>query len=196
MCGPRGLKGEPDHLFHNNGDGTFTDVSEKAGVADKNGYYGLASVFVDVNNDGKARPPRRATTQRQTISTSTKATAPSKTPATPPATPSTRTAAKPPPWESPSATTRTTACVDVYNTTFSDDYNPLYRNDGDANFTDISYQLGIAEANVPFLGWGDAFLDYDNDGWKDLIMANGHVYPQVDKMPLGNKLGAAPAAFP
>ena len=52
-CGPRGLKGEPDHLFHNNGDGTFTDVSEKAGVADSNGYYGLTSVFVDVNNDGK-----------------------------------------------------------------------------------------------------------------------------------------------
>ncbi len=53
MCGPRGLKGEPDHLFHNNGDGTFTDVSEKAGVSDKNGYYGLASLFIDVNGDGK-----------------------------------------------------------------------------------------------------------------------------------------------
>jgi hypothetical protein len=53
MCGPRGLKGEPDHLFHNNGDGTFTDVSEKTGVADKSGYYGLTSVFVDVDNDGK-----------------------------------------------------------------------------------------------------------------------------------------------
>jgi hypothetical protein len=53
MCGPRGLKGEPDHLFHNNGDGTFTDVSEKAGVADKHRYYGFTSVFADVNNDGK-----------------------------------------------------------------------------------------------------------------------------------------------
>ncbi len=52
-CGPRGLKGEGDHLFHNNGDGTFTDVSEKAGVADKPGYYGLGAVFVDINNDGK-----------------------------------------------------------------------------------------------------------------------------------------------
>src|ERR1035441_4218887 len=52
-CGPRGLKGEPDHLFHNNGDGTFTDVSEKAGVADKAAYYGLGAVFADVNNDGK-----------------------------------------------------------------------------------------------------------------------------------------------
>ena len=53
MCGPRGLKGEPDHLFHNNGDGTFTDVSKSAGVSDPNTYYGLAAVFADVNNDGK-----------------------------------------------------------------------------------------------------------------------------------------------
>ena len=53
MCGPRGLQGEPDHLFHNNGDGTFTDVSEKAGVADANAYYGLTAVFADMNNDGR-----------------------------------------------------------------------------------------------------------------------------------------------
>src|SRR6201986_3174859 len=53
MCGPRGLEGEPDHLFHNNGDGTFTDVSEKAGVSYKSRYYGFSSTFVDVNNDGK-----------------------------------------------------------------------------------------------------------------------------------------------
>ena len=53
MCGPRGLPGEPDHLFHNNGDGTFTDVSEKAGVSDKHHYYGFTSTFVDVDNDGK-----------------------------------------------------------------------------------------------------------------------------------------------
>jgi hypothetical protein len=68
-CGPRGLKGEPDHLFHNNGDGTFTDVSEKAGVADKPGYYGLSSLFVDINNDGKPDSAGRPTTPRPTIST-------------------------------------------------------------------------------------------------------------------------------
>jgi enediyne biosynthesis protein E4 len=68
MCGPRGLKGEPDHLFHNNGDGTFTDVSEKAGVADKPGYYGLGAVFVDINNDGKV-DLLVATTRRRTICT-------------------------------------------------------------------------------------------------------------------------------
>jgi hypothetical protein len=75
--------------------------------------------------------------------------------------------------------------IDLYNTTFSDDYKPFYRNDGDANFTDDSYRMGIADPTVPFLGWGDAFLDYDNDGWLDLIEANGHVYPEVDKMNWG-----------
>ncbi len=75
--------------------------------------------------------------------------------------------------------------IDLYNTTFSDDYKPLYRNDGDGNFTDISYQAGIAESTIPFLGWGTAFFDYDNDGWLDLLTVNGHVYPEVDKQNWG-----------
>ena len=85
--------------------------------------------------------------------------------------------------------------LDIFNTTFSDDYKPLYRNDGNANFTDISYQMGLGEPTVPFLGWGDAFFDYDNDGWKDLIFVNGHVYPQVDKMPWGTTWAQRPLLF-
>jgi hypothetical protein len=85
--------------------------------------------------------------------------------------------------------------VDVFNTTFSDDYKPLYRNDGAGNLTDSSYQLGIAEISVPFLGWGNAFLDYDNDGWKDLIMADGHVYPQVDQHAWGTSFAERPMLF-
>jgi hypothetical protein len=85
--------------------------------------------------------------------------------------------------------------VDIFNTTFSDDYKPFYRNEGDANFTDISYQVGIAEISVPFLGWGDAFLDYDNDGWKDLLMSDGHVYPQVDQQPWGTSWAQKPMLF-
>ena len=85
--------------------------------------------------------------------------------------------------------------MDIFNTTFSDDYKPLYRNEGDANMTDISYQLGIAETTVPFLGWGDAFVDYDNDGWKDLIMSDGHVYPQVDQHPWGTSWAQRPLLF-
>jgi hypothetical protein len=191
MCGPRGLKGEPDHLFHNNGDGTFTDVSEKAGVADKNTYYGLSSAFVDVNNDGKVdllvaddSTPNYLYLNKGdgTFEDASYASG-----------------------YALNENGRETASmgiavgdylnnglVDIYNTTFSDDYNPMYRNDGNANFTDISYQLSIAEPTVPFLGWGDAFLDFDNDGWKDLIMANGHVYPLVDKMPWGTSYAQRP----
>ena len=194
MCGPRGLKGEPDHLFHNNGDGTFTDVSEKAGVADKNAYYGFASVFIDVNNDGKpdllvandstpnylyinkgdgtfedasyASGYALNENGRETASMGIAV-----------------------------GDYRNNGLLDIYNTTFSDDYNPLYRNDGDANFTDISYQLGIAEPTIPFLGWGTAFLDFDNDGWKDLVIANGHVYPQVDHTAWGTTWAQRPLLF-
>ena len=194
MCGPRGLRGEPDHLFHNNGDGTFTDVSEKAGVSDKNGYYGMSSVFIDLNNDGK---PDLLVTNDSTpnylyinkgdgtfdddsyasgyaLNENGRETA------------------------SMGVATgdyRNNGLIDVYNTVFSDDYNPLYRNDGDANFTDISYQIGIAEPTVPFLGWGTAFLDYDNDGWKDIIVANGHVYPAVDQVPWGTSWAQRPLLF-
>jgi hypothetical protein len=183
-CGPRGLKGEPDHLFHSN----------KAGVADSNGYYGLTSVFVDVNNDGKpdllvgndSTPNylylNKGDGSFEDISyasgfalnengreTATMGIA--------------------------VGDYQNNGMVDLFNTTFSDDYDPLYRNDDDANFTDISYQLGIAEITVPFLGWGTAFFDYDNDGWKDLIAANGHVYPIVDKEPWGTTYAQRPLLF-
>jgi len=85
--------------------------------------------------------------------------------------------------------------LDIFNTTFSDDYKPMYRNEGDANFTDISYQLNIAETTVPYLGWGTSFLDYDNDGWKDLLEVNGHVYPQVDQHPWGTSWAEKPLLF-
>jgi hypothetical protein len=83
----------------------------------------------------------------------------------------------------------------IFNTTFSDDYKPFYRNEGDANLTDISYQIGLGEISVPFLSWGDAFLDYDNDGWRDLLMSDGHVYPQADKYAWGTSWAERPMLF-
>jgi hypothetical protein len=195
MCGPHGLKGEPDHLFHNNGNGTFTDVSAAAGVADaKSNYYGLASLFIDVNNDGKVdllvaddSTPNYLYLNKGNGS-----------------------------FEDASFASgyalneggRETASmgiaagdlshngkVDLFNTTFSDDYKPLYRNDGDANFTDISYEMGIAEPTIPFLGWGTAFFDYDNDGWLDLLESNGHIYPEVDRLPWGTSWQQRPLLF-
>lgn len=180
MCGPHGLKGESDKLYHNNGNGTFTEVSEKAGVNDKRGYYGLASLFIDVNGDGKPdllvandSTPNYLYLNKGdgTFEDASYASG-----------------------YALNESGRETASmgiaagdylhngrIDLFNTTFSDDYKPLYHNDGDGNFTDVSFQAGIAEPTVPFLGWGTAFFDYDNDGWLDLFTANGHVYPQVDR---------------
>ena len=193
-CGPRGLPGEPDHLFHNNGDGTFTDVSEHAGVGDKPGYYGLASVFVDVNNDGlpdllvaddstpnylylnkgdgtfeDASYASGYALNKEGRETASMGIA--------------------------LGDQRNTGLLDIFNTTFSDDYKPLYRNDGDANFTDISYDTHIAEMTIPFLGWGTGFFDYDNDGWQDLFFVNGHVYSNADRNPWGTSWAERPLLF-
>ena len=194
MCGPRGLIGEPDHLFHNNGDGTFTDVSQKAGVADKNSYYGLTAVFVDLNNDGKLdlvvaddSTPNYLYTNKGdgTFQDDSYASGYALN-------------------ENGKETASmgiaigdylNNGLLDLYNTVFSDDYNPLYRNEGEATFTDVSYPSGIAETTIPFLGWGDGFLDYDNDGWLDLFAANGHVYPAVDQSDWGTTFAQRPLLF-
>lgn len=183
-CGPRGLPGESDHLFHNKGDGTFEDVSAKAGVADKPGYYGLASAFVDVNNDGKPDLlVANDSTPNYLYLNKGDGTFEDVSYAS-------GYALNKDGRETASmgigiGDYRNNGLVDIFNTTFSDDYKPLYRNDGDANFTDVSYEMHIAEGTIPFLGWGTAFLDYDNDGWKDLAFVNGHVYRDADKHPWG-----------
>ncbi len=193
-CGPRGLKGEPDHLFHNNGDGTFTDVSEKAGVADKAGYYGLGAVFVDINNDGKPdllvgddSTPNYLYINKGdgTFEDDSYASG---------------FAVNGVGQETASmgiavGDYKNNGMVDVFDTTFSDNYKPLYNNEGDANMTDVSYDMGLGEITVPFLSWGDAFIDYDNDGWKDLLMSDGHVYPEADKYAWGTSWKQRPMLF-
>ena len=191
MCGPRGLKGEGDHLFKNNGDGTFTDVSVATGTGDKSAYYGLASLFIDVNNDGKVdllvaddSTPNylylndgKGGFEDASFASGYALNEGGRETAT---------------MGIAAGDISHNGRIDLYNTTFSDDYKPLYRNDGDANFTDISYQMGIAEPTVPFLGWGTAFFDYDNDGWLDLMEANGHVYPAVDQQNWGTSWAERP----
>jgi hypothetical protein len=180
MCGPRGLPGEPDHLFHNNGDGTFTDVSEKAGVSDKRHYYGFSSTFVDVNNDGKVDliVANDSTPNYLYINKGD----------------GTFQDASFYSGFALNQEARETASmglavgdylnngrVDLYTTTFSDDYKTLFRNEGGGNFSEITEQMGIAQITYPFLSWGTEFIDYDNDGWKDIMSVSGHVYPVVDK---------------
>ena len=194
MCGPRGLPGENDHLFHNNGDGTFTDVSVKAGVSDPRGYYGLASVFVDVDDDGWLdllvandsvpkylyRNKHDGTFEDVSYLSGFALNDEGREQAA---------------MGIAVGDYNRDGKVDFHITNFSDDYNTLYRNEGDASFNDVSYAAGIANATIPFLGWGTGFLDYDNDGLLDIFVANGHVYPGVDQQDWGTTWAQRPLLF-
>ncbi len=180
MCGPRGLPGEHDHLFHNNGDGTFTDVSKKLGVDDPNGYYALGALFADVNNDGKPDllVANDSTPNYLYMNKGDGTFEDDSYMSGYALNESGREVAN---MGIAAGDYRNNGCLDIVNTVFADDYNVLFQNDCKGNFTDVSYQAGIAVSSIPFVGFGDGFLDYDNDGWKDLLIINGHVYPQVDK---------------
>ena len=191
MCGPRGLAGEVDHLFHNNGDGTFTDVSAKAGVADSRGYYGFSSVFVDIDNDGWVdlavandsvpkylyRNKHNGTFEDISYLSGFALNDDGREQAS---------------MGIAVGDYNRDGRIDFFITNFSDDYDTLYRNEGEASFTDVSFHAGIADLTIPFLGWGAGFLDYDNDGLLDIFVANGHVYPQVDKMDWGTTFAQRP----
>ena len=194
MCGPLGLVGEHDHLFHNNGNGTFTEVSGKAGVSDPRGYYGLASVFVDIDDDGwldlavaNDSVPRYlyrnlhdgkfedvsyvsgfALTDNGLAQASMGIAV---------------------------GDYNRDGKLDFYVTVFSDDFNTLYRNDGNVSFSELGFQAGVSNVTIPFLGWGTGFLDFDNDGLLDLFVANGHVYPMVDKRDWGTTWAQRPLLF-
>jgi len=191
MCGPRGLPGEGDHLFHNNGDGTFSDVSVKAGVADAKGYYGFSSVFVDVDDDGWVdlavandsvpkylyRNKHDGTFEDISYLSGFALNDDGREQAA---------------MGIAVGDYNRDGKVDLYITNFSDDYNTLYRNEGGAAFADVSFRAGIATLTIPFLGWGTGFLDYDNDGLLDIFVANGHVYPGVDLQDWGTTWAQRP----
>lgn len=186
QCGPRGLKGSPDNLYHNNGNGTFTDVSKKAGVDDPQGFFGLTAVWTDLNGDGRpdlfvandgepnflyrndgnghftdvAQQAGVAVNQDGNEQANMGVAL---------------------------GDYQHTGRFSIAVTHFSDEYMALYRNDGDLNFTDVSYASGIAQSTTHYVGWGDVFFDLDNDGWPDFFMVNGHVYPQVDQAKDGTK---------
>ena len=195
MCGPKNIQGEPDHLFHNNGDGTFTDVSVKAGVADAtNRYYGLTPVFVDVNGDGKVDLlvandstlsylylNRGDGTFQDASFTSGFALNE----------------------DGHEVAAMGVAVGDYLNnglldfaiTDFSDEAKLLYRNEGGGSLTEVAMRAGVGKKSIPFLGWGVGFLDYDNDGWLDLMMINGHIYPIADQEDWGTSYKERPQLF-
>src|SRR6476646_2602748 len=194
MCGPRGLPGESDHLFHNNGDGTFTDVSVKAGVSDPNRYYGLASAFVDVDDDGWVdllvandstpnylyRNKHNGTFEDESYASGFALSEDGREQAS---------------MGIAIGDYQRKGRIDLFTTTFSDDYKTLYKNDGGGNFADVTYPAGLADATVPFLAWGTGFLDFDNDGLLDIFVVNGHVYPEVDLQDWGTTWAERPQLF-
>jgi hypothetical protein len=182
QCGPRGLKGSPDILYHNNGDGTFTDVSKSAGVGEPRESFGLTAVWSDLDedghlglflaNDGEANYLyRNDGTGRFTDM------------AFPAGVAANEDGAEQANMGVALGDYLHTGRFSLFITHFSDEYAALYRNDGGMNFTDVSYASGIAPSTAPYVGWGDGFFDFDNDGWTDLFVVNGHVYPQVDTAP-------------
>ncbi len=192
-CGPRGLKGSRDRLYHNNGDGTFTDVTEKLGI-DAQSYYGLGVLWLDYDKDGcldlyvanDSSPSLLYHNNCKGGFTEVGAEA--------------GVAYSSDGHEQAgmgvdSADYDRDGWPDIVKTNFSDDDNNLYHNDGNGEFTDLAGAAGIGAISNPYLGFGAKFLDYDNDGWPDLFIANGHVDPQVEGQSFGVGYAERPFLF-
>ena len=182
QCGPRGLPGLPDNLYRNNGDGTFTDVSAKAGVAGSGHRHGLTAVWSDFNNDGKLdlfvandggenylyQNDGNGKFEDVGLLAGVAANE-----------------------DGVEQANMGVALGDYLHTGrmsiavshFDVEYTSLYRNDGGMVFTDMSIGSGIARGTQGYVGWGDGFVDFANSGWADFFQANGHVYPQIDHAP-------------
>jgi len=184
QCGPRGLKGAGDLLFHNNRNGTFTDVSKAAGVDDPHGYYGLTAVWSDFNEDGRldlfvandSTPNFLYRNDGNGHFTEIGFLA--------------GTAVNQDGSEQAGMGVALgdylhTGRFSIFVTHFAEEYAALFRNDGGMSFTDVSFAAGVAAPTIPYVGWGTAFFDFDNDGWPDLFLVNGHVYPQIDTLEVG-----------
>jgi hypothetical protein len=189
-CGPRGLKGSRDRLYHNNGDGTFTDVTEKLGI-DPDSYYGLGVLWLDYDKDGcldlyiadDSSPSLLYHNNCKGGFTEVGAEV---------GVAYSSDGREQAGMGADSADYDRDGWPDIVKTNFSDDSNNLYHNDHNGEFTDLAGQAGIGAISIPYLGFGVKFLDFDNDGWPDLFIVNGHVDPQVE----GQSFGVGYAEWP
>src|SRR5580658_436598 len=179
QCGPWGMEGETDLLYHNRGDGTFEEVSKKAGVDDPEKYYGLGVIWGDYDNDGwpdlfvadDATPNHLYHNNHDGtftddamvggIAMNSEGQALGSMGVT---------------WGDYDHSGR----LSMFITEFADQPNTLYHNLGPHGFEDVAMQSRLGQASLPLVGWGTTFFDMDNDGWLDLFVANGHTYPQMD----------------
>ncbi|MDT5121377.1 MAG: enediyne biosynthesis protein [Acidobacteriota bacterium] len=194
MCGPRGLKGEGDTLYHQKPGGTFEDVSVKAGVNDPQGYYGFSSAFVHADDDDLLDliVVNDSTPKLLYIN---KGNGTFEEVGYPSGVALNENGREQAGMGLAVGDYDNDGRVDFYITNFSDDSNILLHNDGGGNWTDVTFQAGHGETTIPFLGWGTSFIDFDNDGWKDILISNGHVYPAVDKYQWGTSFAQQPLLF-
>jgi enediyne biosynthesis protein E4 len=184
MCGPRGLPGAKNILYHNKGDGTFEDVTTKSHIDRTDGHYGLGVTTLDFDDDGwpdiyvacDSTPSILYRNNHDGTFTDVAVSA---------------GAAFNEDGREQAGMGITVGDYDgdgrpdIFKTNFSDDTSTLYRNNGDGTFDDATFRAGLG-LHTQYLGWGTIFFDFDNDSWPDLILVNGHVYPEVDKYHLGS----------
>jgi hypothetical protein len=183
MCGPRGLPGDTNILYHNNGDGTFSDVSAKAGILAPGPRYSITSVSYDFDNDGwpdvyvavDSMPSILFQNNHDGTFTDVAVQA--------------GCAYNADGHEQAGmgigvADYDCDGWLDIFKTNFADDTCDLYHNNGDGTFTDLSFDSGVG-INNNYVAWGCGFIDYDNDGWPDIVQVNGHVYPEIDNYNFG-----------
>ena len=183
MCGPRGLPGDTNMLYHNNGDGTFTDVSEKAGILKPGPRYSISAISYDFDNDGwpdiyvavDSEPSILFHNNHDGTFTDVAVMA--------------GCAYNEDGHEQAGmglavADYDCDGWFDIFKTNFADDTCDLYHNNGDGTFSDLSFSSGVG-INNNYVAWGCGFIDYDNDGWADIVQVNGHVYPEVDNYKFG-----------
>jgi hypothetical protein len=184
MCGPQGLPGAKNILYHNRGDGTFEDVTTKSHIDQTDGHYAFSVTTLDYDDDGwpdifvacDSTPSilyhnnRDGTFKDVAVTSGAAFNEDGHAQAG---------------MGSTAADYNGNGRLDIFKTNFSDDTATLYRNNGDGTFDDVTYQAGLG-LHTQYLGWGTMFFDFDNDGWPDLLLVNGHVYPEVDSQHLGS----------
>jgi enediyne biosynthesis protein E4 len=184
MCGPRGLPGAKNILYHNRGDGTFEDVTVKAHIDRTDGHYAFSVSILDFDEDGwpdifiacDSTPSILYRNNHDGTFTDVAVTAGAAF---------NEDGREQAGMGSTIADYNGDGHLDIFKTNFSDDTSTLYRNNGDGTFTDAITAAGLG-LHTQYLGWGTMFFDFDNDGWPDLLLVNGHVYPEVDSQHLGS----------
>jgi enediyne biosynthesis protein E4 len=184
MCGPRGLPWNSNILYHNRGDGTFEDVTKKAHIDKTNGHYGLSVSTLDFDDDGwpdiyvacDSTSSILYHNNRDGTFTDVAVLAGAAF---------NEDGMEQAGMGSTVGDYNGDGRLDIFKTNFSDDTSTLYANRGDGTFDDSTFAAGLG-LNTKYLGWGTMFFDFDNDGWPDLLLVNGHVYPEVDKQHLGS----------